>query len=531
MFRKNQKHLQPQLISNVQQLPERQRQRLEASWAGVFYREVFCRLKEEAFTGLYAKCPSRPNIPVNILVGLEYLKAGMGWSDEELYDGYLYNVQVRYALGIRELGEGEFDLRTLYNFRERLSIYMEKTGENLLVKAFEQVTDDQIAAFKLKTGMQRMDTTQISSNIQEWGRMQLLVAVLQRVYRMLDEGDQSQYQAVFHEYVREHACHYMYRLKKGEFPERLQRIGDLMQRLVVELSKKYKQEAVYQMLTRVFGEHYRVEAQLVRGLNERELSCHRLLSPDDADATIRARRGSEYHGYVVNLCETCDPENPFQLLTHLQVDSNRVDDPQLLLAALPKLSERMKLDTFYTDGGFGSFEVDQALMEKRVRLIASAIRGRGPNPQKLSLADFTFQIDEANIPVQIGCPQGQSAAVIVNQRYKSYGADFQALACSDCPLAKDNRCRTKLLKRKPFRHLRFTFKDFSTAKRRQQVQTFTKTERNLRAAIEATCRALKCRFPNGKFPVRGKFRLSCMLAGSASLNNVRRITRFLPTMD
>jgi hypothetical protein len=320
----------------------------------------------------------------------------------------------------------------------------------------------------------------------------------------------------------------MYRLKKGEFPERLQRIGDLMQRLVAELKRKYEPQAVYQMLERVFGEHYQVEAQRVRALNERDLSCHRLLSPDDADATIRARRGSEYHGYVVNLCETCDPENPFQLITQIQVDSNRVDDPQLLLASLPKLSERMKLDTLYTDGGFGSFEVDQALLEKRIHLIASAIRGRGPNPQKLSLADFTFQMDEASVPVQIGCPQGQSAAVIANQRYMSYSADFLAHACTDCPLVKDNRCRTKLLKRKPFRHLRFRFQDFSSAKRRQQVQTFTKSERNLRAAIEATCRALKCRFPRGKFPVRGKFRISCMLVGSASLNNVRRITRFCP---
>jgi hypothetical protein len=113
MFRKNQRHLQPALISNVQQLPERQRQRLEQSWAGVFFHEVFCRLNEEPFAVLYADLPSRPNVPVNLLVGLECLKSGFGWSDEELYDAFLYNIQVRYALGYQELGEGEFDLRTL----------------------------------------------------------------------------------------------------------------------------------------------------------------------------------------------------------------------------------------------------------------------------------------------------------------------------------------------------------------------------------------------------------------------------------
>jgi hypothetical protein len=50
-----------------------------------------------------------------------------------------------YALGYRQLGEGDFDLRTLYYFRERLSRHMQETGVNLLDKAFEQVTDAQIA--------------------------------------------------------------------------------------------------------------------------------------------------------------------------------------------------------------------------------------------------------------------------------------------------------------------------------------------------------------------------------------------------
>ena len=34
MYKANRKHLQPLLISNVNDLPEEQRQRLESSWAG-----------------------------------------------------------------------------------------------------------------------------------------------------------------------------------------------------------------------------------------------------------------------------------------------------------------------------------------------------------------------------------------------------------------------------------------------------------------------------------------------------------------
>ena len=84
MFRNNRRHLQPALISNVNDLPLKLRERLEASWAGAFRQQFFSRLKEEAFAVLYSAVDSRPNVPVNLLVSLDTLKGGFGWSDEEL---------------------------------------------------------------------------------------------------------------------------------------------------------------------------------------------------------------------------------------------------------------------------------------------------------------------------------------------------------------------------------------------------------------------------------------------------------------
>jgi len=231
MFRKNHRHFQLPLTSHVDELPPKLRKRLDTSWSGVFYREIFCRLDETPFAILYADCPSRPNIPVNVLVGLEYLKAGNGWSDEEMYDEFCYDTQVRYALGYRQLGDGDFDLRTLYYFRERLSRYMQESGKNLLEQAFEQVTDKQITAYHLKTGKQRMDSTQIASNIRAMSRLQLLVEVLQRVHRMLKEEDQGHYAEVFAPYIQGHAGQYVYHLKRQDTREHLQKIGELTQHL------------------------------------------------------------------------------------------------------------------------------------------------------------------------------------------------------------------------------------------------------------------------------------------------------------
>jgi hypothetical protein len=189
----------------VNSLPDAQRQLLEDSCAGVFYREFFCRLDEEPFKVLFSDEPSHPNIPVNRLAGFEVLKAGFGWTDEEMYEAYLFNDQVRYTLGLCDLGDESFDLRTLHYFRQRLSEYMQKTGTNLIDKAFAQVTDQQIAAFHVKTGRLRMDATFVSSNIRQVSRLHLLVEMLQRVHRMLTETDRQHYTADFALYVHSSA--------------------------------------------------------------------------------------------------------------------------------------------------------------------------------------------------------------------------------------------------------------------------------------------------------------------------------------
>jgi len=44
--------------------------------------------------------------------------------------------------------------------------------------------------------------------------------------------------------------------------------------------------------------------------------------------------------------------------------------------------------------------------------------------------------------------------------------------------------------------------------------------------VEATVRQVKHPFPAGKLPVRGQFRVTCMVIGSAIMSNIRRIQRY-----
>jgi hypothetical protein len=531
MFKKNHRHLQIPLTSHVDELPEKLRKRLEKSWAGVFYRDFFCRLDEAPFSVLYAECPSRPNVPINVLVGLEYLKAGNGWTDEEMYDAYSYDVQVRYALGYRQLGEGDYDLRTQYYFRERLSRYMQEQGVNLLDQAFEQVTDAQVTAYQVKTGKQRMDSVQVASNIRQMGRVQLLVEVLQRVQRMLNQADQERYAEAFAPYLKGHAGQYVYRMKREETGGHLQQIGEFMQRLLVELKPVYAAEPIYQVLVRVFGEHFQVKVEttasgsaVIAKPNE-DLSATSLQSPDDLEATYREKRNQGYQGYVANVTETCAPENPLQLITKVQTAPNSTDDSQLLAEALPNLKERTGLETIYTDGGHGGPVADVTLQEQHVEQIQTAIRGRSPDPDKLHLADFAIKLNENGKPVKITCPKEQTVPVQTSSQQKAFVAHFAAAVCLTCPLV--GKCPTQPGKRDPRHHLRFTQAEAHASERRRRSQEQQKEGRNLRAAVEATVRSVKHPFPAGKLPVRGKYRVACMLIGSAAVANIRRIQRFL----
>jgi len=530
MFVSNDQHLQMPMFGSISSLPKKVFKRLEASWADTFYREVFVRIDEDLFAGLYSDEPSRPNTPINVLVGLDILKSGFGWSDEELYDHFCYDVQVRYALGYRDLSEGHFELRTLYNFRQRVTKHMQETGENLIEKVFEQTTDEQIAAFELKTDKLRMDSTMIASNIRRMTRLQLLVEVTQRVYRMLDETDQQHYAEEFAPYLKGSSGQYIYRLKGEDVPEHLQCIGELMHRLVEELATRYGEESPYQVLRRVFQEHFMVAEAALRPKKGKELSASSMQSPDDWEATYRQKRGEGYQGYVANATETCHPENEFQLIVKVQTESNNTDDGRrtsraMLDEALPELKERTDVDEMYTDGGYNSPDVDKTMREQDVEQIQSAIRGRQPSEEKLGLDDFGWGTNPDGEPQTVTCPNGQQAAVTPGRKKHRYRVAFEAAGCESCPLS--DQCRTQLLKRTPERVLRFSQPEVEVALRRQRSHDARASGQNLRAAVEATVRSIKHPFGNGKVPVRGKPRVSMVVIGSAAMSNVRRIYRYL----
>ena len=136
-------------------------------------------------------------------------------------------------------------------------------------------------------------------------------------------------------------------------------------------------------------------------------------------------------------------------------------------------------------------------------------------------------------------------AVHPGSQKKGYVAHFDATLCQACPFYQRGACPAQAGKRDLRFHLRFSSyeQQASVSQRRRRSLAHQrksradeaslsnngagKEGRNLRAAIEVTVREVKHSFPASKLPVRGRFRVSCMVIGSALVSNARRIQRYL----
>ena len=443
---------------------------------------------------------------------MEILKAGNGWSDEELYDNVCYNIQTRYALGLRTLGEAYFGMRTIYVFRHRLTKHMQQTGENLFEQSIEAITMEQLVQFSLQTNHQRIDSTQIASNIREMSRLQLLVEVLQRTHRMLSETDQEYWKTEFAPYLKGTSGQYTYRLKgKDAHGPHLEAIGELMFHLVTELAVDYQDPENYQILKRVFDEHFNQSEQGTRPKGRDELKADSLQSPDDPQAGYRSKRGEDYVGYVVNVTETSHQENDFQLILKVQTEANTTDDAQMLAEIVPELKEQYDLDLMDADGGYGSPDVDKVMGKHNIKLRQSALRGRKPKEDAFNLAACELELNPDDRPLlKVTTPDGEDLKVEPGRKANRYILHRPPATTSSDPPSS----------------IYISQQQLEVALRRQRCAQPNPDGKNPRAAVEATIGAIKRPFGNDKAPVRGKFRLGMMVIGSAMMVNLRPIQRF-----
>ena len=398
MFRANNSHNQQSFFDSTQWMNPKIREKLEKSWAPIFYEYVFCKIDEKPFAALYGTT-GKPNFPVNILLSLEYIKHMKDCNDLELLDNFYFDYLVNYAVGIRTLGEMNLAERTLYYFRERVYTYcLNNPGQDdLLFAQFIKLLQGftQIAGISLEE--QRTDTTLFMSNIKKAGRMSLAYDVLVKAVKAIPEKQLTE--ALSKVLEADFKTNVLYRTKPQESGSKLCMLLNLCKEAleILEAMPGMQDSEEVRIIKRFISEQSTTEAEsgkLIYKPNKEITSCS-LQSAHDEDATFRRKGNESQSGYVLEISETCGKENTFQLITDYAVEPNNVSDVEILKGRLEEIRENTGCTDMYVDGGFHSETVHQVARENGIEIHLTNMTGTEPT-KKLPVTAFEIA-EETNV--------------------------------------------------------------------------------------------------------------------------------------
>lgn len=515
MFRKNTSHLQSSLFGIESQLSEAKLKKLKKSKEYDFYRLVFCQINEGDFSVLYSDTSSRPNAPVNSLVASIILMYRNNWTTEALFDRIDFDLLIRTALGLDTLDDTPFCPATFFNFQNRLLSHFVETGQNLIERVFDCLTQEQLKTLKIKTNIQRSDSFMAMSNIRSYSRTQLLIEMLIRLHRILSDDDKKRFNDILSPYVKQTSGHYLYDLERQQIPHEQEKLAQLYDTLYEALKGSYKEIEVFGIFERVYTEHFTVVDEKITIKDSKELDGSTLQSPDDIDATYRKKRTEHYKGQSVNVTETANPDNALELITDVTVRSNNTDDSAILNDRLEPIVEKTPdLEELHTDGAYGSEANDKKMEALEITHVQTAVRGRK--------ADVAMEIEEVSEgDYTVTCPKQTVHSQKTKTRYK---ACFDSAICEPCPL--NNHCPAKQQSDKRVTY--FDRSDYLLGKRNRNIKSLPPERQKLRPNVEATVKEFTKPFNHkGKLRVRGLFKTMVYAHAMAISINFGRVWRYL----
>ncbi len=161
-------------------LAERERKALEKSWVKIFVDEIFPAI-EERFSVLYSGKASRPDTPVNVIIGALIIKEFFDYSDDEIVENLMLDLHLQYALHTTSFAEQPISDKTLSRFRKRCYDYETLHGVDLYHDCVKDLSGKIGKIMKLNGRIRRMDSIMIESNIRFLSRMELIYTCISKL--------------------------------------------------------------------------------------------------------------------------------------------------------------------------------------------------------------------------------------------------------------------------------------------------------------------------------------------------------------
>ena len=518
MFRENTGHNQGSMIESTYWMNPRIREKLQKSWAPIYYEHVFCKIDEKPFAVLYSDV-GRPNFPVNIAISLEFIKHFLNLSDDELIDNFYFNYLVNYAVGIRVLGELNLAERTIYEFRDRIYQHTleHPAQEDLIFGQFIELVSTFAVTAGISMGEQRMDSTMFMSNIKKAGRLSLAFDVLIKTTKAIPEANQTDNLKSVHK--PEFRTEMLFKTKASETESKLTIVLNLCKEAQEILkSLNAKKSAALRIVTRFLSEQAELDSEINRlvARKSKDIPSNSLQSAYDEDATYRNKNGKGQSGFVANLAETCNKENPFQLITDYTIDQNIKSDVAFIKERLPQIKENTDCEKLYTDGGYYSEKITDN--NSGVEVNFTDMTGREPS-SKIPVTDFDI-CSETHVINK--CPK-DFKPTHANYTKEQSVAHFPLDVCSNCELRE--KCHAK--KQKKSYVVRISKKSLEAAIQRIKLNANRRQNVSMRAGIEGTNSALKRGHGMDKLYVRGKVKCTVVAGLKITAQNIRRFVKHM----
>ena len=289
------------LFDQLAFLSRRKQMMLERSWAQSFSDHIFTRINEHIFAPLYSEnTNSRPNAPINVVVGALILKDFTNLTDEEITEACEFDFRYQYALHTTSFENQPVSERTLSRFRSRLAAYELTTGEDLLHQCFVEMSESMCRYMEISPSIKRMDSMMIESNIRKMGRLELLYTCLSNLVKELHrEGRTDLLEGLGHYADPNDRNKVVYHDKDTSYAERLQKVIDDASALLPKCAADYEDTEDYRLLERAIQEQTKKDDDGHRG-GDQFLSASESCRPgrDIPDQSRRrtSRICGEYHG-------------------------------------------------------------------------------------------------------------------------------------------------------------------------------------------------------------------------------------------
>lgn len=418
------------LFDELAFLSKRKQQMLENSWAQAFSDHIFTRINEQIFSPLFSEnTNSRPNAPINVVVGALILKDFANLSDAEITESCVFDFRYQYALHTTSFENQPVSERTLSRFRSRLAAYELTTGEDLLHRCFTEMADDLRKYMDISPNIKRMDSMMIESNIRKMGRLELLHTCLSNLVKEIkQDGKLNLIEGLEHYADPNDRNQVVYHDKDTPQGERLQKVINDATALLPKCKDEYADSTDYQLLERAIREQTKQDDDgnnIPKGKGE-GMDSSSLQNPADPDATFRLKAGKEHRGYAANITEAVDENGT--IITDYQYDVNTRSDIEFLREAVDNSDVSEETVALIADGAYAGEEITRHAADKNIGLLTTGLRGRKPRE---ILTKFKFSEDGKSVTK---CPEGHTpkSSYYIWQT-NSIRVSFPRCCCESCP--------------------------------------------------------------------------------------------------